>query len=304
MILTVSLSPAWQRTLLFKDFHEGHVNRAIRVIESAAGKGVNVARVVNTLGLPVCLLTVAGGQRGRLFRHELVSEGISTHVVSIKGETRLCQTIVTSGAVTEVVEESAELSHREQSAFLTAFTSAVKRASMVVLSGSVPHSCGDSFMAELAGIGNRWGVPVMADTQRVQLLRLMKARPVLVKINREELAAATGQGSLKRGAHELMKLGANSVVISDGARAVTVFSGGGNWKILPPRIKALNPIGSGDAMMAGIAAGLAQGQSLDAAVNLGVACGASNALTETPGAVNLRTIKRLMRAFNLVTQQA
>lgn len=298
MILTVSLSPAWQRTLFFKSFHPGDVNRASRVLESAAGKGVNVARVVSTLGLPTCLLTVAGGQRGTLFRNALKTEHIRALVIPVKGETRLCETLLTPDGATEVVEEALPLCRREQAAFISAFSPAVKRASLVVLSGSVPRSCGNEFMARLALICNKQNVPVVADTQGPQLLHLMTARPALVKINRDELAAATGQVNLKRGARELINNGAGRIVISDGPGAVTAFSDDQVWSVTPPRIRVVNPIGSGDAMMAGIAVGLAHGKTFGESLNLGVACGTANALTEIPGRVNIREANRLLRSLN------
>lgn len=300
MILIISLSPAWQRTLFFETFLPGKVNRATRVIESASGKGVNVARVVKTLGVPACLLSVAGGHRGKLFQQALNTEDLAAHVVPIKGETRLCQTLISNGLITEVVEEAAGLSPREMRTFLACFTSAVKRASMVVLSGSVPKACGDDILARLARISRTQGVPVLADTQGAQLLNLMKERPDLVKINRAELAEATGQATLAGGTKELMRRGAGLVVISDGARAVTAVAGSKSWKVMPPAITAINPIGSGDAMLAGLAAGMAEGHILTSALELGVACGAANALTEMPGVVKIKDITRLMRTFTPV----
>ncbi|MEI8352271.1 MAG: 1-phosphofructokinase family hexose kinase [bacterium] len=300
MILIISLSPAWQRTLFFDTFLPGKVNRATRVIESASGKGVNVARVLNTLGVPVCLLTVAGGHRGKLFQQALNTEDLGAHVLAIKGETRLCQTLITPGLITEVVEEAAGLSPREMRTFLACFTSAVKRASLVVLSGSVPKTCGNDVLARLARISRTQGVPVLADTQGAPLLNLVKEQPDLVKINRAELGEASGQATLAGGARELMRRGAGLVVISDGARAVTAFAGGKCWKVIPPAITAVNPIGSGDAMLAGLAAGMATGQVLTSALELGIACGAANALTEMPGGVKIKDVKRLMRTFKPV----
>ena len=49
----------------------------------------------------------------------------------------------------------------------------------------------------------------------------------------------------------------------------------------PPRIRALNPIGSGDAVTAGIAYGILKGKDIAEGMRLGLACGAANALTLT-----------------------
>ena len=109
MILVVCLSSSWQRTLFFPEFCPGEVNRATRGLETASGKGVNVARVAMQLGAKVRILTTAGGARGRLFRKALKEDGIPATIISTAGETRLCQTLIgrsndPSPLITEIVE--------------------------------------------------------------------------------------------------------------------------------------------------------------------------------------------------------
>lgn len=113
MILVVGLSPAWQRTLEFSRLQPGKVNRARRVVETASGKGVNVARVLKSLGADVRLLTVAGGVRGRLLERALKKKGIRGLRIRVRAETRICQTLLGAGGVTELVEETGRLSGRK-----------------------------------------------------------------------------------------------------------------------------------------------------------------------------------------------
>jgi len=290
MILVVNLSPAWQRTLFFDEFSLGEVNRVQRVVETASGKGVNVARVLMTLGERVRLLTVAGGRRGKLFCQALAANGIRARIVPVRGETRFCQTLVGGNAATEVVEESAALQRTEVRAVFDAFEEELKRTKILVLSGTVPRGCGDNFYARLTRAARKAGVPVAVDAQKAQLMGAVREHPSLVKINRAELAAAAGKG----GVTALRKFGAERVVITSGAKPVVGFDGRERWVVHPPRVKALNPIGSGDSMLAGIVAGLRRGWELREAVRLGVACGAANALTETAGVVRAADVRRLL----------
>jgi tagatose 6-phosphate kinase len=294
MILVVGLSSVWQRTLFFESFHPGEVNRAKRVVETASGKGVNVARVLKALRMKVQVLTVAGGRRGELFQRALKADGVSVRVVPVGGETRVCQTLIGGGVVTELVEESPVLSASEVKAVMRAFTKELRRAEMVVLSGTVPGGCGDDFYARLARMANAHGVTVAVDTQRAQLMGVVRERPALVKINQTELAVATGMSGVGKGVRELMRLGAERVVISHGAKAARAFDGRERWQVEPPRVKAVNPVGSGDAMLAGIVAGVARGKTLKEALQFGVACGAANAMTETSGVVQMADVRRLL----------
>jgi tagatose 6-phosphate kinase len=63
-------------------------------------------------------------------------------------------------------------------------------------------------------------------------------------------------------------------------------------------VEAKNAIGSGDAMMAGIAVGLVRGRSMLEAVRFGAACGAANAMTTEPGFVRMGDVRRLCWTHN------
>jgi tagatose 6-phosphate kinase len=183
-------------------------------------------------------------------------------------------------------------------AVVKAFGRAVRRAGLLALSGSVPAGCGDGFYGRLVREAVRRGVPVMVDAQRAQLIHAAAQRPLVVKVNREELAAATGVDDVRRGMQALQRRGAQWVVITHGADSVMVGSPGGAVTVLrPPRVKAVNPIGSGDAMLAGIAVGVMQGWPMLDAVRFGIACGAANALTAEPGFVDPSEVRRLWRTM-------
>ena len=277
MILVVGLSPAWQRTLEFAGWRTGEVNRARRVTETASGKGVNVARVAATLGAKVCLLTVAGGERGKLLEKSLAGEKFQSRVIRVSAETRICQTLLGTGTATELVEEVGALTAREVGCVVREFEKLIRRARLVVLSGTVPPGCGEDFYARLI---RRSKAPVMVDAQGRQLRNAIAARPLVVKVNRDEFVAARG---------------AEWMVITDGARRVRAVHGREKFSFLPPRVKAVNPIGSGDAMLAGMAWALSRGLAPVAAVRFGVACGAANALTPTAGVVRKADVSRLLK---------
>jgi fructose-1-phosphate kinase PfkB-like protein len=89
-------------------------------------------------------------------------------------------------------------------------------------------------------------------------------------------------------------------VISDGAKNIYVSESPGvrASTFSPPPVQTKNPIGSGDAMMAGIAVGLVRGQSILEAVRFGAACGAANAMTAAPGFVRTVDVRRLCWTLN------
>ena len=300
MILVVGLSPAWQRTLQFESLIPGKVNRAKHICETASGKGVNVARVASILGAKTRLLTVAGGHRGELLENSLREHGIGTRIIHVESETRICQTLLALNATTELVEEAGPLSAAEVKDVMRAFAAEVQRADLVVLTGTVPNGCGNDFYARLMDESRRHRVRVLIDAQAAQLRNALRRRPFLARVNRDELMVATrvecdGRPGVVRALDKLMRHGPQWAIISDGAKSVYVGERPGK-RILtlnPPHVRANNSIGSGDAMMAGIATGLLRGRPMLNAVRLGIVCGAANAMTLEPGFVRLSDVRRL-----------
>ena len=305
MILVVGLSPAWQRTLVFEEIFPGTVNRARHVSETASGKVVNVARVGMILGAKIRVLTVAGGVRGHWLQAELRREGLDAHVVSVTAETRVCQTLLVRDSATELVEEAGPLSATEAGSVMRAFDGDMRRAELVVLTGTVPPGCGRGFYARLVDECRRRGIRVLIDAQEAQLRNALRRRPFLVRINRHELAAAThadcgNRAGVRRALNKLMRNGPQWAVVSDGAKSVYVSENLNRRPrvLTPPHVKARNSIGSGDAMMAGIAVGLRRGLSVLDSVQFGIACGAANAMTAEPGFVRVADVRRLCSTHN------
>ena len=88
MILTVTLNPLLESRLYYDSISIGSNNRSINKIYTAGGKGINVSRQLNALGIENIALTFLGGNNGKIYRKLLADEGISFFAVPIKSETR------------------------------------------------------------------------------------------------------------------------------------------------------------------------------------------------------------------------
>ena len=96
MVLVCGHNCAWQLTYGFDAVTRGAVNRAREVHRSAAGKGVNVARVLAALEVPALLLAYLGGANGARVRQALDREGIPAEVIDTAADTRTCVTLLES----------------------------------------------------------------------------------------------------------------------------------------------------------------------------------------------------------------
>jgi tagatose 6-phosphate kinase len=100
--------------------------------------------------------------------------------------------------------------------------------------------------------------------------------------------------ALRKAILELLRRGPAWAIITDGPHEAVASDGESFWRITPPRIRAVNPIGSGDAFAAGVATALLESHDLPTACRLGAACGAANALNSPAGHGRREDVERLL----------
>jgi len=300
-ILCIALTPAWQETRVFEAIRMGAVNRSVSVSRFPAGKGVNVAKVLRTLGARPVLAGFVGGRTGGSCRSAVRKLGIRTAFVATAAPTRVCVTLLESrgGRATELVEEAAAPRPEEWRALFAKLSSAMPRAGVVTLTGALMPGAPPGIYRRIAEMAAESGARLIVDSQGEALLAALKGRPALAKLNVGELETtlglrAKGAAGIIAGAHRLLSLGAECVVVTDGRRGAWLVKGDGCRRLLSPEVPVCNPIGSGDAMTAGIALALAQGRTVHDAVRLGAACGAANAMTAEAGSVRRGEVRRLL----------
>jgi tagatose 6-phosphate kinase len=311
MIVCIGLTPTVQRTMIFDVFRVGEVNRARATYVTASGKGVNVARVITRLGGVARAFQILGGDSGRFVAQTLEREGVAHQTVWAHDDapTRTCTTLLSAAdGATELVEEAQPVDPHDRALLRAAAQSALLEARAVCLSGSLPPGIDASFYAETVAEANRLGIPVVVDTQKAPLLATLAARPFLVKPNREEAAvtlgfALTGDGDrdARTAVDKLVEAGAAWALVSLGRDGSLLGNGQEFWRIVPPEVTAVNPIGSGDSLAAGFLYALTErGMTVPDACVFGTACGAANCLTPTSGVVNPADVERLLADVKLL----
>lgn len=300
-ILCLGITPCLQRTLFFDGLRPGQVNRAREVMVTASGKATNVARVIQSLGGKAELISVCGGATGEQFRTLLEADDVVFDPIETSSPMRTCQTLIneSTGLVTELVEESTALTTSEIETVFSQFKIALQGAQWLVISGSPPPQSPVTLYRDFVQLAREAGCRVILDSQKQPLLEALAARPWLVKLNQEELGLTLGQdlhndAETMAAAQELLARGAQVVVVTQGPDKVRLVQSEGVQSFEPPKITPVNPIGSGDAMSAGLALGLARGDSLETALRLGMACGAANALSLTSGVVDPSVLEKLL----------
>ena len=298
-IICCGFTPCIQRILEFKTVEKGLVNRASRVTIGIGGKGANTSRMVSQLGGRSKLIGFAGGVNGRLLEELLAQEGVAFRHVDVVGETRICQTLVEAGnpETTELVEEMLPITPSEWQAMISLFQSLDLSGSVVTISGKLPAGAPVDAYAQIAemAVGSR----VILDAPGDPLLLALEYKPFMVKINDAELLQTVGGDDFLAACRELIGRGAQSVLITRGGRSAFFVNKSQSFKIFPPRIEAVNPVGSGDAVTAGLAVNLSRGRGISKAIAAGIACGSANALNLISGHLNPSEVDRLLGAVRV-----
>ncbi|MEN7972817.1 MAG: hexose kinase [Verrucomicrobiota bacterium] len=300
-IVCCGFTPCIQRIIEFENLEKNRVNRASRVTIGIGGKGANTARMVTQLGERPELVGFAGGANGRLLEDMLSREGVAFQHVEVEGETRICQTLLESGNpdCTELVEEMPSISAGEWERMSGIFQSMELSNAVVAISGKLPAGAPVDAYAQITRMVSEQGGLVILDAPGEPLLLALEHKPFVVKINDVELLQTIGGEDLMGACRELIQRGARSVLITRGSRSSFFVDESKALEIFPPRIEAVNPVGSGDAVTAGMAVELNRGTEISEAIITGMACGAANALNLLSGMLKLDDVERLRSAVSV-----
>ena len=294
-ILCCGFFPALQRTIEYKEFRPGEVNRAVSVSVSASGKATNTARVLSLLGMDATMLSFAGGTHGRTVRNLLEPEAFDCRWVDTDAETRICQTLLSDAddSCTELVEENPPPSSRDWKNFIQTFAQIQTHFDRIVFSGNLPPHAPKEIYAELMACTD--GEKVLIDSSKAPLLAALPHGPAIVKLNTEELAMTIKEtyDPIEQ-ARELIAHGAGAVGITQGKDSAMLITADRVFRYSIPHISALNPIGSGDSVSAGVSFAIAKGSTLPEAFAFGLACGTANAMNKKPGVVKPEQIAELV----------
>ncbi len=285
MILTVTLNAVLDRVVEIPNFQLGKVNRIEKErARIAGGKGINVSRVVKALGEDTLCTGWLGGTVGEEIKNRLEEEKIPQDFVCVKGKSRVNWTILDGGGQTHLVDRGPEISLQEIRALKEKLVKLIKKATVVVFSGSVPPRGGKGIYFSLLRLAHREKRSIISilDTAGIYLREGIRAHPFMIKPNREELEELKGEnltsrGALLRSARALIRNGISLVIISQGEREVVIAGRKQALILFPPSINPLNTVGTGDALVGGFAVGFKRGLDIVKTSRLGLAAGAVSA---------------------------
>ena len=288
MIVTVTLTPALDKTVVIPNFRTDEVNRIVSLRLDPGGKGINVSKGLHSLGMDSLATGILGGDTGRYIENSLRGLGIACDFAWTDHDTRTNLKVIDPvlHTNTDINEAGMPVGQDVLETVYRKIETAVRRDDIVVFAGKAPAGAADTIFAEWTERLNRKGVRVCLDADGGLLIEGAKAKPALIKPNDAELSRLTGRSfesidEIAASARELTADGIETVAVSLGGDGALFVKGDTALRGRGLKVEVQSTVGAGDSMMAALAYGAASGMSFRDTCALALAFSA--AAVTTPG---------------------
>ena len=287
MILTITPNPLLDYHVVDQNSGRHHGTRLPKIPCTVGGKGINVARMLKTLGRPALALTFAGGNNGAKVIAELQQQGICGRFVVCKSETRMGINLLDeSNGHRWWMEEGEELCESEILNMLDLVKAEAKSASFIAMSGSIPGRHNADFYRRVLHALSDFAGEVYVDARGEALRQAGIVGGFFLKHNRDEAIETFGLDPFIESQRPdyLSCLATRKIwgaMVTDGKNDVFLWDGHKTYVLHPAPAREVSSVGCGDATLAGLIYGRKLGMGILESALLGMAAGAAD--VEKPG---------------------
>lgn len=301
MIYTVTLNPALDRTIEVDQIRCDVANRIIEEHWYPGGKGVDVSRVLTTLGAETLAFGFIGGFLGDQLEAGLITAGIGCDFIRIAGETRSNLVIHEQLIDKQVLLNSGgpEVEPNAMMALLRKIRN-LQNPGLLTIGGSLPPNLKPSIYRTIIEIVQERGGTVLLDADGAALKAGIEGKPYAIKPNLHELSELVNRPlnsfeEILSAAQEPLEMGVKVVLASLGPDGILLVSKNLALHAIPPTVKVKNTIGAGDSAVAGFVYALAGGKDLQEALVYAVAAGTATTMRSGTALGSREDIMALMQ---------
>ena len=302
MILAVCPNPSIDCTVELQSLDVGKTNRIENKIITHSGKALNVAIGASRLGAEVIASGFMYSADAAQFIDTLTKEGIKTDFALTEGRVRMNYKIIDKRSMmTEINDRGEVVPESKQQELISRVGELSKKASIVVMSGSLPQGVQDDFYLKLRRVIPK-EVKVVIDCEKQKLLPVLSEGVYLVKPNLAEFEAITQKryttkGEMIEGAKKLIDMGAKHVLLSLGEEGAILTDGKTHLYCRSANVAVNSTVGAGDSMISAACVMIEKGMGLDEVLRCAVAAGTAS--ITTPG-TNLFYIDKYQEIYQRI----
>jgi 1-phosphofructokinase len=257
-VVTITLNPALDLTGSLETLNVGTVSLVSKSSLHAAGKGVNVAKVLSDLGAEVTVTGFLGKDNLELFSQLFETINAKDEFIRVPGSTRINVKLVEeSGEVSDINFPGVEVSPIAIEQFERTLMRLAEDHDYFVMAGSLPKGVSASLCAGWIEKLHSLGKKVLFDSSRDALAAGLDAHPWLIKPNDEELSHFVGKElksieACQSAAAELASKDIENIVVSMGSNGVMWLNNSEWLHAKPPKMQVVSTVGAGDTLVAGL----------------------------------------------------
>jgi len=308
-VVTITLNPALDLTGSVNELNLGTVNLAHTGSLHAAGKGVNVARVLSDLGAQVTVTGFLGRDNDALFCTLFEKMNAQDQFVRVDGATRINVKLVEeNGQVSDINFPGVNVTAQAIAEFEGNLWKLAETHQFFVLAGSLPTGISPELCASWIQKLHEMGKKVIFDSSRTALTAGLTAQPWLIKPNDEELSEIVGTKltspqACQQAAEDLAATGIDNVVVSLGAKGVMWLAKNQQqpqWRFAqPPKMTVVSTVGAGDTLVAGLCWGHLQAWQPEQILSFATALSALAVSQVGVGVESIKTVTELQKKVTL-----
>jgi 1-phosphofructokinase family hexose kinase len=261
MILTITPNPALDLSGEVDDIVPNEKNYVQHEKRYPGGNGINAARVIAALSVPVVATGFLGGAVGGEIAALLKQEGVNCRFAAIKDSTRINIT-VTNHKTSKQTRFSFAGPHIERGDMqkLLDLIQSDSAFTMLNLGGSFPPGFSMDDVRSLFEWAHSRDIGVVADVPSEHLREVLELKPMLIKPNLKEFNEFVGQKletidevrTAARDLHRYVPL----VCVSSVEGGSLLVTPQGSCHAKGPRVDAKSSVGAGDSMVGAMMAKL------------------------------------------------
>lgn len=266
--LCITLNPAIDVTLELDTLKIGSVNRVQTAQSRPAGKGLNVAQVLKGLGHNIVVTGFLGQNNRSPFDEDFAKQGFDNQFVYVAGDTRQNIKIAEtehSGRMTDINGKGFIVDDTAKNALFDKIPTLAKNVDFIVMSGSLPQNFSLDDFDKLIQLIQQNNAKLAIDSSGEALKIAVKNNPFLLKPNNDELFESYAKPANTFAEQQALLATLNSQtpnwVISLGENGVNWLTADKNLNAKPPKVTVKSTVAAGDALLAGILHGIANGLS-------------------------------------------
>ncbi|MDD3413105.1 MAG: 1-phosphofructokinase [Lachnospiraceae bacterium] len=279
MITTVTLNPAIDKTIILDRLKHGEVNRLQKVREDIGGKGINVSKILASLGEENQAIGFWGRKNQAAVEQLLKNQNFKTLSIYVEEATRTNTKVVEleTQITTDLNEPGFFVNETQIQEMIALLEKCAANSEYVVISGSTPVGVKKDIYGDMIS-AIKGKTKVVLDAEGELLLEGLKAGVDIIKPNIHELEGAIGhklefdEEVVKAARSWIQEYQLTYILVSMGGNGSLLIGNDIVLKALPIKVEVKGTVGAGDSMLAGFIYGLMH-ENLEKALAIGAACG-------------------------------